>query len=279
MNDIADIESDLLEQAEKRYDDFKIEEIDTIKKIYEDSYLESPVWVGGDSKFVCLFIDLDKSSKMSFKSHAKTMAKIYDYFTQTLFDVMSIEGIEAEYIDVKGDGVFGIFEGEDAVFRALSAAITFSTFFKKHIRPKFQTDDQPMNFKAALHVDKILVRRLGKRGARNNNEVWAGRLVNKASKLAAKTADIYEATDTYHETDFGLLVISDKAYKLLEAKREYAIECCGHDMAGNEINPGHIVWEEFDTSLDENLSESKIYYAPAIWCEICRDQVNQGLLS
>ena len=136
-----------------------------------------------------------------------------------------------------------------------------------------------MNFKAALHVDKVLVRRIGKRGARNNNEVWAGRLVNKAAKLAAKTTDIYASTDKYKETDFGLLVASEKAYKLLEAKREYAIECCGHSIDGVEIGDGYVVWDEFDTSQDDNLSETKVFYAPAIWCEICGDSVNEGLLS
>jgi len=86
---IADFVNDLKNKAEKRFEEFQIDEIDTISSIKDDAYLEKPTWVGGDHKFVCLFIDLDKSSKISFKKHAVTMAKIYDYFTQTLVDVFN----------------------------------------------------------------------------------------------------------------------------------------------------------------------------------------------
>ena len=62
---IKDFITELKEKAEKRFEEFKIVEIDTISSITEDAYLEKPTWVGGDAKYVCLFIDLDKSSKIS----------------------------------------------------------------------------------------------------------------------------------------------------------------------------------------------------------------------
>lgn len=278
MSDIAEIDAELVENAENRYDNFSITEIDSIQTISEDSYLEEPIWVGGDKKFACLFIDLDHSSKMSFRKHPTTMAKIYDYFTQSLIDVLSEESIHADYIDIKGDGAFGIFEGEDAVFRALSAAITFSTFFKKHVRPKFQEEDQPINFKGAIHLDKILVKRIGKRGARNNNEVWAGRLVNKAAKLSTVTSDIYKSQTVYTNDKFGLVVASEAVFEILKTKEDVAVISCGHNMAGVECPIGQL-WEEFDTSNVEDLSEEIVYYAPAIWCDECCDRVNAEILS
>ncbi len=278
MEPIDDAYTDLKSKADYRYDNFRIEEITSIKRIYEDSYLESPVWIGGDAKFVCLFIDLDSSSKMSYKKHPKTMAKIYDYFTQTLIDTMSLDGIEADYIDIKGDGAFGIFEGTDAAFRALSAALTFGTFFLKYIRPKFQDDQHIFNFKAAISVDKLLVKRIGKRGPRNNNEVWAGRLINNASKLASLSRDIYNADFDFDPSKGSMLVVSESIYQIFGAKREFAIMHCGHDLAGSPV-PLSELWRGFDTSANDEIHDDRVFYAPGLWCDICQDAVNKGLLS
>lgn len=278
MQPIDDINRDLKTKAEYRYDNFRIEEINSIKRIYEESYLEAPVWVGGDEKFVCLFIDLDRSSKMSYKKHPKTMAKIYDYFTQTLIDVLSLEGIEADYIDIKGDGAFGIFEGENAAFRALVAALTFGSFFRKHIRPKFQDEQHIFNFKAAISIDKLLVRRIGKRGPRNNNEVWAGRLINNASKLAALSKDIYDMDMDFNPSTGSMLVISDTTYQVFNTKYRYAIMHCGHDLSGKPQSPSEL-WRHFDTSDNDEIRDDQVYYAPGLWCDLCQDTVRQGMLS
>lgn len=278
MRPITEIHGELKQKAEERFNNFRIEEISSIRRISEDSYLESPVWVGGDAQFVCLFIDLDNSSKMSFKKHPKTMAKIYDYFTQTLIDVLSQEGIEADYVDIKGDGAFGIFEGDNAAFRALSAALTFSTFFRKYIRPKFQDDENIFNFKAAINVDKLLVKRIGKRGPRNNNEVWAGRLVNNASKLATLSKDIYSTDPDFNPANGSMLVISDPIYQIYRGKHDVAIMHCGHDLSGNP-QPRSELWRRYDTNSRDDVHDDSVYYAPGLWCDLCQDQVNQGILS
>lgn len=279
MATIEEIFSELKQDADARYDNFEIKEVGSIGQIYEDSYLEQPVWLGGDKKFVCLFIDLDKSSKMSFKKHPATMAKIYDYFTQTLIDVLSEESIHAEYVDIKGDGAFGIFEGDDAAFRALSAALTFGTFFRKHIRPKFQTLTDIINFKATIHVDKILVKRIGTRGARNNNEVWAGRLVNKAAKLGLVTPHIYAQDTGFSPDRMSILVISEDIFEIFKQKPDYAINHCGHTVEGGEVGSIGQLWSEFDSSDIDELSEDKVYYAPGLWCDICQNDVNEGILN
>jgi len=279
MATIEEIFSDLKQDADGRYDNFAIKEVGSISQIYEDTYLEQPVWLGGDKKFVCLFIDLDKSSKMSFKKHPATMAKIYDYFTQTLIDVLSEESIHAEYVDIKGDGAFGIFEGDDAAFRALSAALTFGTFFRKYIRPKFQTSSDIINFKATIHVDKILVKRIGTRGARNNNEVWAGRLVNKAAKLGLVTPHIYAQDTGFSSDSMSILVISEDIFDIFKQKPDYAVNHCGHTVEGGEAGPIGQLWSEFDSSNIDELSEDKVYYAPGLWCDICQNDVNGGILN
>lgn len=279
MSDLKNVMNILHDDAEARYNNFQILNITSIKSISEDSYLEAPVWVGGDQKFACLFIDLDGSSKRSFKSHPKTMAQIYDYFTQSLFDVMSNELFKADYLDIKGDGVFGIYEGGDAVLRAFVAAKTFSTFFDEYIRPKFQAEGQPMNFKAAIHYDKLLVKRIGTRGARNNNEVWAGRLVNKAAKLCSVTKDIYENTKI-KDSEHGLLVVSHPVYQALKVKSDYTIMSCGHtdsgeNGGGNPVN----LWQTYGTNHIVDLLEDEVYYNQSNWCKICGDSFIDQILS
>jgi hypothetical protein len=127
-------------EADKRFDNFEIEEIGELCKIQDDAYLEKSTWLGGDEKFTCLCIDLDSSSKHSAKRKASTMAKLYEYFTQNIVDVLSLTAIKADYIDIKGDGAFGIYGGENCIEKAFIAGITFKTFFEKNIKEKFKSE-------------------------------------------------------------------------------------------------------------------------------------------
>lgn len=274
-----DYYEDLKKNSNERYDNFEIEKLGerSLKYISEEAYLEKPTWLGGDNKYVCLFIDLDNSSKLSFKKHPATMAKIYDYFTQNIVDIMNEEEIKADYIDIKGDGAFGIFEGDRAVFKALCCAVTFKTFFDEHIRNKFQNDNQTINCKLAIDVDKILVKKLGKKGDRNNNEVWAGRVVNGTVKLSSLSRKIYEEHSVLDSSKRSLLIISDKIYKKLESKKDYAITSCGCDGKGNETQKSNI-WSVFDCENNDEVSFKKVYYTSSQWCEIHGEDYFENIL-
>lgn len=257
------------ERANERYDNFAIEEIRTISRVSDEAYLEKPTWLGGDEEFVCLFIDLDRSSKMSFKHQSQTMAKIYDYFTQGAIDIVTSEPFNAEYIDVKGDGIFGIFEGDHAVGRALACAITFKTFFEKSVRPKFQRQTQVMNCKIGIDIDKILVKKIGKRG--DYNEVWAGRVVNSAAKHAQLTKEIYESDTKISDDKTSLIVISDKIHEYLKSDQKHAIMSCGHSDSGEPSIPTQ-VWQSIDTSGSYNIRENVAWYTPSKWCDACGEE-------
>lgn len=165
---IQDFIDELIKKSEERFNEFKIEEIKSISHIEDNAYLEKPTWVGGDARFVCLFIDLNRSSRVSFKKDIKTMAKIYDYFTQNIIDVFRSPDFAADYIDVKGDGAFAIFQGECASYKAFYAAITFRKIFEEKIKNKFQDDEgKNLSCKIGIHKDKILVKKIGKRGDYN----------------------------------------------------------------------------------------------------------------
>ncbi len=264
--------------SDKRFDDFRIEPISSIKRITEDAYLENPTWLGGDEEFVCLFIDLDNSSALSFEHRSTTMARLYDYFTQNVVDFMSSDPHRADYIDIKGDGAFGIYEGEQAVFKALSVALSFKTFFDKHIRPKFEPYTDALNCKLAIEKDKILVRKIGKRGDKNNNEVWAGRVVNNAAKLSGLTKQIYAQTTEYHPSRQSLLVISDKVFEELARKKTYTHTSCGHDTSGNPA-PAAPVWRSFDCSLVGSVNGDIAWYTGTVWCDKCGDNYLANILA
>lgn len=266
-------------ESDKRFNDFKIEEIDSIAKIRDEAYLEKPTWLGGDTEFVCLFVDLDDSSKMSFKKHPKTMAKIYDYFTQNLIDVMSQDAMRAAYIDIKGDGAFGIYEGPNAVFKALAAAITFKTLFELYIGPKFSTDGTVLNCKLAIHKDKILVRKIGRRGS-NHNEVWAGRVVNNAAKLASLQKIVRQQVEkwAFFQT-IPLLIVSQKVYEILLQKSDYAVMCCPHNKDGSNADARVCAWEAFDTSTNEEVHGDTAYYTASRWCTHCVDEYLPKILA
>ncbi|MFC1615412.1 adenylate/guanylate cyclase domain-containing protein [Patescibacteria group bacterium] len=254
---------DVIVMPSLRFNDFKIEEIESLNNILDKAYLEKPTWLGGDNEFVCLFIDLDKSSKQSFKKQPKTMAKIYDYFTQNIVDIFNHPKIAADYIDIKGDGAFGIFEGEKASFKALYCAITFKTIFEQTIRNKFSTDTDKLSCKFGIHKDKILVRRIGKRGEGNYNEVWAGRLVNNASKLASQSKNI-----PLEENSNLPILVSEQVYSDFEKNKEYGFYyCCNNGVPMTEQIEMFEVFQEFS---DETLGD-KLYYTRVLWCENCAD--------
>jgi len=276
MEKLKDIFANFKKESEERYNKFEIESTSTISRISEDAYLEKPTWLGGDGNFVCVFIDLDRSSEISNIKQRKTVAKIYDYFTQNIVDVFSISEMKADYFDIKGDGVFGIYEGSEAVFKALSAAVTFKTFFEKHIKNKFKEDNLVLNCKIAINQGKILVKKIGKRG--NYNEVWAGTLINNTFKLASLNTKIYEQDDKLQKNlKNDLVIISESIYRKLEEKRNYAILSCGHEdekWTGKKID----LWGRFTDQSDESQYSDPVYYLSAIWCDECGDEYLNGIL-
>lgn len=261
MTEIQSYIDDLKQKSEDRFNNFEIVEVDSIQKILDKAYLEKPTWLGGDNKFVCLYIDLNNSSKLSFKKDPKTMAKIYDYFTQNIVDVMNHQGFGADYIDIKGDGAFGIFEGDQASFKAFYCALTFKTLFDEAIREKFNNIDSSFSCKFGIHKDKILVRRIGKRGEGNYNEVWAGRLVNNAAKLADQAENI--PTELNKELP---ILVSEQVYVDFEQNKEFGFYTCCNN--GAPLEEKIIMWNEFKDFSDETLG-NRFYYTQTKWCSNC----------
>jgi class 3 adenylate cyclase len=101
-------------------------------------------------------------------------------------------------------GVFALFNSNQP-YRALAAAITFKTFACSEFTPRIRKKTK-QDVGSYLGIDQkmVLVRKLGlKRHADRTdrrNEVWAGKPVNMAAKLASISED-------------NQLLVSDRFFK------------------------------------------------------------------
>jgi len=197
---------------------------------------------------ICVFVDMVNSTKLSATTHDKNTAGAYQLFTDTA--VRLFDKFEAPYIDVRGDGVFALFDS-DQPYRAFAAAITFKTFVNEEFVDRIEKDT---GVKLGVHtgIDQktVLVKRLGMRRyaqrTDRQNEVWAGKPVNMAAKLASLT-------------QHGELLVSERYYKRITDSR--VRQSCGCPN-GTKVD----LWQQFDVESDDRFDFSKAYGVGSNWC-------------
>jgi len=198
------------------------------------------------------------STKLSASIHDKSTAGAYQLFTTTA--VKLFHAFESPYIDVRGDGVFALFNS-DQVHRALAAGVTFRTFasevFKSTIKEK-----TGLEIGAHLGIDQktVLVRKLGLKQmdgrSDRQNEVWAGKPVNMASKLASAGEE-------------GHILVSDRYFRNLQD--DHALLSCG--CTGDGVPTGKRVglWQTINISdvSDKRMFDfDTAYRLNSKWCVI-----------
>lgn len=197
---------------------------------------------------ICVFVDMLGSTKLSAQKYDQTTARAYRLFTGTAVRLFS--QFESPYIDLKGDGIFALFDSGQ-VHRALAAAVTFKTFAKEEFTPRVQKQtDVMVGCHIGIDQKTVLVRKLGFKRYRGRtdrqNEVWAGRPVNMASKLASMSKD-------------KELIVSDRFYSNI--KSEKALKSCGCP-SGTKTD----LWSELDVDSDKKFDFSKVYLLTSCWC-------------
>jgi class 3 adenylate cyclase len=206
---------------------------------------------------VCLFVDIRNSTGLSATSHDKSTASIYEFFTGTAVRMFHILG--AGYIDIKGDGVFALFNSNE-VHRAFAAAVNFKTFAELHFLPAVRRrlpDTVDIGFHMGMDQKTVLVKQIGVRDAegrdRRKNEVWAGKPINMASKLASLSGD-------------GELLVSDRYYNRLSDSDEVQKSCgciAGIGQSG-ECVP---LWNMRQKPEGSSFDFDNIYVLRQHWCE------------
>lgn len=199
---------------------------------------------------ICIYVDMINSTKLSAESQNRTMAKVYRLFTNTI--VRIFDYYESPYIDIKGDGVFALFNASTP-YKALVAAVTVKTVVENFIEPKIKAMTGE-DHGAHIGIDQktVLVRKLGfKRYADRTdrqNEVWAGKVVNMAAKLAS-------VSETHQ------LLVSDRYFKNIQ--NDLVLKSCSCGTGAQPVD----LWEEV-LMPDEKFDFKKAYLLKSSWCNI-----------
>jgi len=209
--------------------------------------LEGKGWFEAD--IACVYIDMVNSTKLQVVKQATTAAKAYRLFVENM--VKTLQDYECEFIDIKGDGGFGIFVGENASIKALCAGVTFKTLCQELLGICIK------DFKIQTHIGidekHCLFKRIGLRGDWQN-VVWAGKPVNMAAKLAtlASAQQIAISARVFEKINFPKF-------------KKYAYLSCG--CCGDAIGEPKPLWTEIDVSIKGYFDFDKAYTCESNWCK------------
>lgn len=223
-----------------------------------------------------VFADMKLSTKISSSAHLDTAALAYTYFIRAATVVF--DELDAKYIDIQGDGLFGLFSGNGSAFNAVASAITIRTIVETDIADRLKGKrDTEWTLTVGVGMDRgtLLVRRLGIRGVKQN-EVWVGKPVSMSSKLSSLAGNNELAVSPRVFREFN------NASKL---RRRVLLWSCGCDNGtegeGLDAEEGKtaylwskgVVPEELGLDFQEaNLLESK-------WCSIHGSKFCEVLLT
>lgn len=204
---------------------------------------------------VCVFVDMAGSTKLSAEMKRHGLVKVYQLFTGTA--VRLFDEFDCPYIDIKGDGVFAMFDAGQA-HTALAAAVSFKTFAERVFLPRVR---KLTGVEVGCHIGidqkTVWVRKIGVKavGGRSDkqNEVWAGKPVNMAAKLCSLAKS-------------GEMIVSDRFYRSIN-KDKHTTHSCGCTSAGEYTGDSVKLWEQRDVSDDERFDFDKCYRLASVWCE------------
>ena len=255
---VADVASQLADQSRLGV------QITRLNDVPETGPTNKGLWYQIDD-VTAVFADLKRSTKLSTEATPRSAAYAYTYFIRAM--ALILERFGAGYVDIQGDGVFGLFTGRDSVFAAAAAAITMRSVVERAVAERFNRDTNvEWDLAAGFGVDQgtLLVRRLGLRGTKQN-EVWAGRPVNVAAKLSSLAEDNH-------------IAVSERVFTCFreagQARRRALLWTCGCgngvEGTGFEMGEGETVylWEEAEAPEALGLDFDRLLTLGSKWCRI-----------
>ena len=212
-----------------------------------------------------VFADLKSSTELNATESPRVAALAYTYFIRAM--TVTFNRFDAKFIDIQGDGIFGLFSGQGSTFLSAACAITMKTLMERDVSVRFKKDARvDWELTAGFGIDRemLLVRQLGLRGTKQN-EVWAGKPVNVAAKLSA----IATANE---------MVVSDRVYSSYQGasnlRQRVLLWTCGCERSvvgrGLDVPQGRTtyLWEHESTPQGLGLDFENIHRLRSCWCKI-----------
>lgn len=212
---------------------------------------------------ISVFVDMKDSTQLSATKHDKSTAEIYQFFTDTVVRIGHSLG--SSYIDVKGDGVFMLFN-ESLPYTALAAAVSCKSFANGSFRSKVKSKrDKELGSHIGIDQKDVLVKKVGiePHGGGDShlrNEVWAGRPVNMSAKLAGFAGN-------------NELIASDRFYSRLTDR--HATHSCGCNSLSSD---SEWLWSEVMLDSETQFDFDKAYRLISDWCRTHGREYCQALL-
>lgn len=223
--------------------------LDDIKGAGSSTWLKIP-------EVVAVVADLRNSSQLGTGRHDVSTAKIYQSSVDGAVKVF--HDFEANFIDIQGDGGFGLFWGESAFERAFCAAVTvrsFSSLLVKQLESKFGTSGSSFpetGYKVGMAADRVLVKTIGTpRDVAEQEAVWPGRTVNHAVKCAQSAAR--------HQ-----IVVTESVWNHFKENDFVTTSCgCSDGVPGSAVTD---LWKEFEIEHIHDEDYRHGYVLESAWC-------------
>ncbi|MBK9697234.1 MAG: hypothetical protein IPO80_07505 [Propionibacteriaceae bacterium] len=203
-------------------------DLDDIKGAGSSTWLKIP-------EVVAVVADLRNCSQLGTGRHDVSTAKIYQSSVDGAVKVF--HDFDANFIDIQGDGGFGLFWGDSAYERAFCAAVTvrsFSALLVKQLETKYGGSGSfpETGFKVGMASDRVLVKTIGTpRDVAEQEAVWPGRTVNHAVKCAQSAAR--------HQ-----IVTTERVWNHFKENDFVTTSCgCSNGVPGSDVTD---LWKEFE---------------------------------
>ncbi|BCW12995.1 MULTISPECIES: hypothetical protein [Paenarthrobacter] len=217
------------------------------------------------SDLVAVFFDLKSSTSLEKGRRAASTASIYDAGVGGVVKILDAFG--ADFVDIQGDGGFGLFWGEGRYEKAMCAAISIRTFshdFTQKLEKKWP-EAPSTGFKVGVASGSILVKKVGlPRHLDLQEPVWAGKPVNYAAKAA-------------QQTDPEDILVTGSVWDEIE-DNDYLVFSCGCDDSNPRAASPSLLWEARTLEHipdDEQFGQS----LKSGWCSIHGEEFCNAILA
>lgn len=156
--------------------------------------------------------------------------------------VDAVAAFDPAFIDIQGDGLFALFDGEKRYERALAAGVTMKTFVQVRLMPRLEKklgDNLPeTGLKVGAASGSIFVKKVGIRG--NTEPIWAGKPVNWAANCA-------------QQAEAGEMIITESVWEKVD-DNDYVTHSCTCTGTSTEGGTPTELWDQVEV---ERLPEGK----------------------